>query len=72
MFQIDTYQVSIFFCFYFVFFLLKSLWIRKKVVPLHPLSGRVPKSNPKKSSLKDLHKTEEVVVQEARGFMSLG
>ena len=48
MFQIDTYQVSIFFCFYFVFFLLKSLLVRKKVVPLHPLSGRVLEKQPQK------------------------
>ena len=47
-------------------FFSKSLWNQKIVVPLHPLSlqnGAL--ATKKKSSLKVLHKTEEVVVQEA-------
>ena len=54
------------------FFLGKSLRVRKKVVPLHPLSPQKGVSAEEKSSLKDLHKTEEVVVQEARDEESLG
>ena len=50
----------------------KVLVVRKIVVPLHPLSGRDLMSMKEKSSLRVLHKTEEVVVQEARDFMSLG
>jgi hypothetical protein len=51
----------------------KVLLVREKVVPLHPLSGKVLLAiTKKKSSLKVLHKTEEVVVQEARGYMPLG
>jgi hypothetical protein len=53
-------------------FLGKSLLVRKKVVPLHPLSGNDLRASEEKSSLKDLHKTEEVVVQEARDEESLG
>ena len=53
-------------------FLGKSLLFRKKVVPLHPLSGNDLRASEEKSSLKDLHKTEEVVVQEARDEESLG
>jgi hypothetical protein len=53
-------------------FLGKSLLVRKKVVPLHPLSGNDLRASEEKSSLKDLHKTEEVVVQEARGLRLLG
>ena len=52
-------------------FLGKSLLVRKKVVPLHPLSGNDLRASEEKSSLKDLHKTEEVV-QEARDEESLG
>ena len=45
--------------------------VREKVVPLHPLSGKVLLAVTKrKSSLKVLHKTEEVVVQEARDIVS--
>jgi hypothetical protein len=50
-------------------FLGKVLVVRKKVVPLHPLSGKPVSGNKRKSSLKVLHKTEEVVVQEARVLM---
>ena len=50
-------------------FLGKVLVIREKVVPLHPLSGKPVSDNKRKSSLKVLHKTEEVVVQEARALM---
>ena len=52
-------------------FLGKSLLVRKKVVPLHPLSGNDLRASEEKRSLKDLHKTE-VVVQEARDVESLG
>jgi hypothetical protein len=35
----------------------KVLVVRKKVVPLHPLSGNnLPEGNEKESSLKDLHR----------------
>jgi hypothetical protein len=50
----------------------KVCWFEKKVVPLHPLSGNDLRASEEKSSLKDLHKTEEVVVQEARDEESLG
>ena len=53
-------------------FLGKSLQVQKKVVPLHPLSGNDLGADKEKRSLKDLHKTEEVVVQEARDEESLG
>ena len=44
----------------------KSLEFRKKVVPLHPLSLKtLGAGKTEASSLKRLHKTEEVVVQEA-------
>jgi hypothetical protein len=47
-------------------FLQKACEFEKLVVPLHPLSLRKwDDSNERKSSLKVLHKTEEVVVQEA-------
>ena len=57
--EIFSYKIKI--------FLGKSLLVQKKVVPLHPLSGNDLRASEEKSSLKDLHKTEEVVVQEARG-----
>ena len=43
----------------------KVLVVRKKVVPLHPLSGRHLTSGLRERSLRDLHKQRQVV-QEAR------
>jgi hypothetical protein len=71
-FKVDAYQAKIFFSQKTKNFLGKVLVVRKIVVPLHPLSGRDLMSMKKKSSLRVLHKTEEVVVQEARDFVSLG
>ena len=42
----------------------KVLVVRKKVVPLHPLSGRHLTSGLRERSLRDLHKQRQVV-QEA-------
>ena len=72
LFEVDTHQSKIFFSLKTENFLGKVLVVRKIVVPLHPLSGRDLMSMKEKSSLRVLHKTEEVVVQEARGFMPLG
>ena len=72
LFEVDTHQAKIFFSLKTENFPRKVLVVRKIVVPLHPLSGRDLMSMKKKSSLRVLHKTEEVVVQEARDFVSLG
>ena len=72
LFEVDTHQSKIFFSQKTENFLGKVLVVRKIVVPLHPLSGRDLMSMKEKSSLRVLHKTEEVVVQEARDFVSLG
>ena len=72
LFEVDTHQSKIFFSLKTENFLGKVLVVRKIVVPLHPLSGRDLMGMKKKSSLRVLHKTEEVVVQEARDFVSLG
>ena len=72
LFEVDTHQSKIFFSLKTENFPRKVLVVRKIVVPLHPLSGRDLMGMKKKSSLRVLHKTEEVVVQEARDFMSLG
>ena len=71
-FEVDTHQAKIFFSQKTENFPRKVLVVRKIVVPLHPLSGRDLMSMKEKSSLRVLHKTEEVVVQEARDFVSLG
>ena len=71
-FKVDAYQAPIFFSQKTENFPRKVLVVRKIVVPLHPLSGRDLMSMKEKSSLRVLHKTEEVVVQEARDFVSLG
>jgi hypothetical protein len=70
--ELDLCQVPKFFRIKLKFFLEKVCWFEKKVVPLHPLSGNDLRASEEKSSLKDLHKTEEVVVQEARDEESLG
>ena len=72
LFEVDTHQSKMFFSLKTENFPRKVLVVRKIVVPLHPLSGRDLMSMKEKSSLRVLHKTEEVVVQEARDFMSLG
>ena len=72
LFEVDTHQSKIFFSLKTENFPRKVLVVRKIVVPLHPLSGRDLMGMKKKSSLRVLHKTEEVVVQEARDFVSLG
>ena len=72
LFKVDTHQSKIFFSLKTENFPRKVLVVRKIVVPLHPLSGRDLMSMKEKSSLRVLHKTEEVVVQEARDFVSLG
>ena len=72
LFEVDTHQSKIFFSQKTKNFPRKVLVVRKIVVPLHPLSGRDLMSTKEKSSLRVLHKTEEVVVQEARDFVSLG
>ena len=72
LFEVDTHQSKIFFLQKTENFHRKVLVVRKIVVPLHPLSGRDLMSMKEKSSLRVLHKTEEVVVQEARDFVSLG
>ena len=72
LFEVDAHQSKIFFSQKTENFPRKVLVVRKIVVPLHPLSGRDLMSMKKKSSLRVLHKTEEVVVQEARDFVSLG
>ena len=72
LFEVDTHQSKIFFSQKTENFPRKVLVVRKIVVPLHPLSGRDLMSMKKNSSLRVLHKTEEVVVQEARDFVSLG
>ena len=72
LFEVDTHQSKIFFSLKTENFPRKVLVVRKIVVPLHPLSGRDLMSMKEKSSLRVLHKTEEVVVQEARDFVSLG
>ena len=72
LFEVDTHQSKIFFSLKTENFPRKVLVVRKIVVPLHPLSGRDLMSMNEKSSLRVLHKTEEVVVQEARDLMSLG
>ena len=72
LFEVDTHQSKIFFSLKTENFPRKVLVVRKIVVPLHPLSGRDLMSMKEKSSLRVLHKTEEVVVQEARDLMSLG
>ena len=48
MFQIDTYQVSIFFCFYFVFFLLKSLVVGEKSRTFASAFRESPEKQPQK------------------------
>ena len=68
LFEVDTHQSKIFFSLKTENFLGKVLVVRKIVVPLHPLSGRDLMSMKKKSSLRVL----QVVVQEARDFVSLG
>ena len=47
---------------------------REIVVPLHPLTGKRPLRHEEKSSLRDLHRQKQEVVQEARSelFPSLG
>ena len=72
LFEVDTHQSKMFFSLKTENFPRKVLVVRKIVVPLHPLSGRDLMSMKEKSSLRVLHKTEEVVVQEARDFVSLG
>ena len=72
LFEVDTHQSKIFFSLKTENFPRKVLVVRKIVVPLHPLSGRDLMRMKEKSSLRVLHKTEEVVVQEARDFVSLG
>ena len=49
-------------------FLQKVLVVRKKVVPLHPLTRGRPLEALRKSSLIDLHRQNEVV-QEAGAFL---
>ena len=66
LFEVDTHQSKIFFSLKTENFPRKVLVVRKIVVPLHPLSGRDLMSMKEKSSLRVLHKTEEVVVQEAK------
>ena len=50
------------------------LMIRKKCLPLHPLTRKRPLRHKRKSSLRDLHRQKQEVVQEARAelFPSLG
>jgi hypothetical protein len=62
--SLDLNQFLQLFCIKSEIFLGKSLVVREKVVPLHPLLRGTPLGALVKSSLKDLHK-QEVVVQEA-------